>query len=752
MNAIRPLPINTEAKPCNEMSLTRMVGPPRLLISHLCDSIEIYLKPHEVKEVYRAYLFSAEAHEGQKRLSGEPYIYHPLAVAYILADMRMDAQVLCAAILHDVIEDTGTSKEKLAQEFSEEIAELVDGVSKISQIQFATREQAQAANFCKMLFAMNRDIRVIIVKLADRLHNMRTLKVMKPEAQRRIARETLEIYAPIAGRLGMNKMRVMLENLSFAVLYPLRHKVLTQQLSKLRLKRKDSFKTICESIEKHLVGNHVIAEIQERIRHPYSLYRKMLERIESSPVDRRKSFSKVTKPHLIRIVVDRVDNCYRTLGIVHSLYKPVTDGFVDYIAIPKTNGYQSLHTTLVGPHGAQIEVQIRTMTMHELAEEGIVAHGLYKLDKLDSEPTVQPELSGCAVRQRASQWLRGLLDMPKISNDSLEFLEQVKLDLFPDEVYVFTPKGEILQLPKGATAIDFAYAVHSDVGNHCIAVKVNHQYVPLATPLLSGQTVEVVTSLWARPNPSWLNFAVSAKARSHILHFLRNLTHEEAISFGKRLLDKELETYHLTIDSLNAEQEATLLKTFGVDRLDALLMDIGLGNRMALVVASQFEPTLEARPVPADNANPSKPLVIKGSEGIVVNFARCCRPIPYDEIIGFFSAGKGITIHTANCGNISELRNYPEKCLSVEWEVNIEREFLVDIRIDVHNQRGVLGVVTTALANMGSNIEHVVHDNRDRFSSTLKFCITVRNRQHLASIIRYIRQFDMVTRVQRCRG
>jgi len=754
MNAIQTLPTNREAKHeakrFNEPCTTRLVGTNRLLISHVCDLIDTYLKPEEVKEVYRAYLFSAEAHEGQKRISGEAYIHHPLAVAYILAEMQMDAQTLCAAILHDVIEDTNISKEKLAEEFDEEIAELVDGVSKINQFQFATREQAQAASFRKMLFAMSQDIRVIIVKLADRLHNMRTIKVMKPEAQRRIARETLEIYAPIARRLGMNKMRLTLEELSFVTLYPLRYKVLAQRLSKLRLKRQESARTICTDIGKHLSENHVIAEIQEQIRHPYSLYRRMLERKSLASTDRRKSFHKSTKSFPLQIIVDRLDNCYRALGIVHSLYKPITNGFTDHIAIPKTNGYQSLHTVLMGPRGTRIEVQIRTTAMHKLAERGIVAHGLYKLD---SESKGQPELSDCAVRRHTSQWLRDLLDMPKITNDSLEFLEQVKLNLFPEEVYVFTPKGDILQLPKGATAIDFAYAIHSDVGNHCIAVKINHQYVSLATPIASGQTVEVVTSLWARPNPSWLNFAVSARARSHILHFLKNMTQEEAIALGKRLLDKELANYNLTIDSLTKEQQVILTTVFSDSNFEALLMDIGLGNKMALVVASQFETKPEARPLlTTESKQSSKPLIIKGSEGVVVNFSRCCRPIPYDEIVGFFNAGKGITIHVANCQNISELRNHPEKCLAVEWEANIEREFLVDIRIDVRNQRGVLGTVTMALANMGSNIEHVVHDNRDKFSSTLKFCITVRNRQHLANIVRHLRQFDMVTRVQRNRG
>lgn len=749
MNA-QSLPINQEAKHCcRETNVPPLTGSHRLLISQVCDLLETYLKAEDVRAIYYAYLFGAEAHEGQKRISGEPYIFHPLAVAYILAEMQMDAQTLCAAILHDVIEDTNISKEELASAFGGEIAELVDGVSKINQIQFATREQAQAANFQKMLFAMNQDIRVIIVKLADRLHNLRTIKVMKPESQRRIARETLEIYAPIAGRLGMHKVRVSLEEMSFAILHPLRYKIIVQRLNKLHLKWMDNAKNICSDIEKILAEQHVIAKVRERIRCPYSLYCQMRDRKHANSTDRKKSFYKSTKAFPVQIIVDRLDSCYRALGAVHQLYKPVSNGFIDYIAIPKANGYQSLHTLLVGPRGIRIDVQIRTMAMDRLAESGIVAHGLYKLD---NETSGQLELTECAVRQHTNQWLRDLLDMPKITNDALEFLEQVKLNLFPEEVYVFTTKGDILQLPKGATAIDFAYAIHSNVGNHCSAIKVNHHYASPATPLVSGQMIEVITSAWARPNPSWLNFAVSAKARGHILHFLKNQTQEEAIMLGRQLLDKELDAYHLTVEQLTEAQKSLLTATFDYKHFDTLLMEIGLGNKMALVVASQFETKPEARSILTPACKQQEPLVIKGSQGIVVNFAHCCRPIPYDEIVGFFNTGKGITIHVANCQNISELRNYPERCLAVEWESGIEGEFLVDIRVDVRNQIGVLAIVTTALANMGSNIEKLVHDNKDKFSSTLKLCITVRNRQHLANIIRRLRQLDGVIRVQRDRG
>lgn len=737
------VPAKSVSKPA---AMTDLLGSlRRLLISDLCALIETYLPLAEVKEVYRAYLFSAEAHEGQKRLSGEPYIHHPLAVAYILAEMRMDVQTLCAAILHDVIEDTGISKEEITDEFGEDIAELVDGVSKLTKVPLETYEQAQAANFRKMLLAMNRDIRVIIVKLADRLHNMRTLGAMKIASQRRIARETLEIYAPVASRLGMNKVRVALEELSFKTLYPLRHKVLKQRMEDFHHKRLDNVKAVQTSLTKHLSDHGIHAKISERTQHTYSIYRKMREKKGAASTDKKKSFYKVMKTYTFRVVVDNVDACYRSLGIIHSLYKPISERFSDYIAIPKINGYQSLHTVLVSPYGAPIDVHIRTTAMQEMAETGIVTNGLYKFD---NDMNTSVELSNQAVRQRASEWLRDLLEMPEISGDSLEFLEHVKMDLFPDEVYVFTPCGKILQLPKGATAIDFAYAVHSDVGNQCIAAKIDQQYLPLSTPLMSGQTVEVVTAAWARPNPSWLNFAVTARARSHILHFLKNIERDQAITLGHRLLDKELSVYNLAVDKLTAEQQQQLLQVYKVDSLDTLLADIGFGHRMALVVARQFDPEPQFELL----NHHSKPLMIKGTEGILVNFARCCRPIPYDEIIGFFSAGKGITVHTASCRNIAEFRNHPEKCLPVEWEAGIEGDFLVDIRVEVRNKRGALATVATALANMGSNIEHVANDNRDDFSSTLKFCITVHNRTHLASIIRHLRRFDIVTRIQRTRG
>jgi RelA/SpoT family (p)ppGpp synthetase len=727
--------------------------PSRLLSSDLCQLLETYLEPDQVKAVYRAYLFSAEAHDGQLRLTGEPYVFHPLAVAYILGQMRMDSQTLCAALLHDVIEDTNIAKKQLTNEFGEKIAELVDGVSKLSSIQFATREQAQAASFQKMLLAMNQDIRVIIIKLADRLHNMYTLGAMKPTSQRRIAHETLEIYAPIANRLGMNAMRLKLEELCFAALYPLRYQILKERMQKARTKRFDILRSIQALFEQHLRKHNLNAQVINREKHYYGLYCKMLEYKSTSSPDKRKSFVRSTNMCAFRIIVDTVDACYRALGIVHSLYKPLCERFRDYIAIPKINGYQSLHTILFSPYGFLIEVQIRTTDMHELSETGITAYGFYQLDKQSANLSKPPSQ---LAHQRATEWLQSLIEMSKNAGDSVEFFNQVKMDLFPDEVYVFTPKGKILQLPKGATAIDFAYAIHSDVGNRCIAAKIDNQYVSLSIPLVSGQTVEVITTPGARPHRNWLKFAISARARSHIRHFLKNLEHNDAVSLGKRLLEKELASYSLSIEHLTEQQRNHWLKNLKVESIDKLLADIGLGNRMALLVAAQLNLSLESalKPTSPVNGNQYKPLIIRGTAGILVTLSRCCRPIPGDEIIGFMSAGRGLIIHQTICKHVTEYQfHHPDKILSVAWEKSLEEdEFLVDIQVDVPDKKGVLAIVSAALANMGSNIKQVANENRDGISSILKFCISVRNRDHLATIIRNLRHLEVVNRIQRSKN
>jgi RelA/SpoT family (p)ppGpp synthetase len=707
---------------------------PRFLISDLCDLLETYLKRDQVREIYRAYLFSAEAHEGQHRVSGEPYIYHPIAVAHVLAEMRMDYQSIMAAILHDVIEDTGTPKEAITDEFGEEVAELVDGVSKLTQIKFESQAEAQAENFRKMMLAMVRDLRVILVKLADRLHNMRTLGVMRADKRRRIARETLDIYAPIANRLGMNQVRLELEELGFAALYPLRYRVLSEAVRKARGNRKEILNKIESAIQKRLDEEQLHCGLVSRQKHLYSLYKKIRDRVGS--------FREVFDVYAFRIIVDNVDTCYRVLGMMHNLYKPVPGRFKDYIAIPKANGYQSLHTVLFGPYGVPIEVQIRTEDMERVAESGIAAHWLYKSN----------DKGGINAQARAREWLRELLEMQRNAGNSLEFLENVKIDLFPDEVYVFTPAGEILELRRGATAVDFAYAVHTDVGNTCIAVKIDRRLAPLRTPLLNGQTVEIITATGAHPNPAWLNFVTTAKARSNIRHYLKNLQTHEAIELGQRLLDKALHNLTSTLADTPDERLEQVLSECGFDSRDALYADIGLGNRMAMLVARRLVPQEESGEEKAPETAASQPLAIRGTEGMVVHFARCCRPIPGDAIVGFISAGRGLVIHTETCNNLSDYRSRPDKWIDVEWQRDIDGEFSAEVRVDVSNKKGVLATIAAEISATGSNIENVSIEERDGLDTSLNFTVTVRDRAHLARVMRCIRKLPPVMRISRTKG
>ena len=704
------------------------------LIDDLTTLLETYLKPKQVAEIRRAYEFGAEAHAGQKRLSGEPYIYHPLAVARILAEMRMDHHSILAALLHDVIEDTATAKEHIAHEFGAEVAELVDGVSKLTQIQFESRAEEQAENFRKMLLAMVRDIRVILVKLADRLHNMRTLGAMPPEKRRRIARETLEIYAPIANRLGMNQMRVELEDLGFAALYPMRHRILVEAVKKARGNRKEVVRKIENAIKRRLREEKLSGEVLGREKHIYSVYRKMLQK--------HLSFSEVTDVYAFRIIVDSVDACYRVLGAMHNLYKPLPGKFKDYIAIPKANGYQSLHTALFGPFGVPIEAQIRTQDMDRISEAGIAAHWLYKAG----------DSAGGSAQQRAHDWLRGLLEMQMNAGNSLEFLESVKIDLFPDEVYVFTPKGVIMELPRGATAVDFAYAVHTDVGNTCVAAKIDRRLAPLSTPLANGQYVEIVTAKQARPNPAWLNFVVTAKARSTIRHFLKNLKHDESVDLGRRLLNQALATFARKLADVPAARIKTLLRELKFKSLDDLLGDIGLGNRPALLVARHLVPPAESGAGVEPVAATGQPLAIRGTEGMVVAYAKCCRPIPGDRILGYVSAGRGVVIHAESCKNVTVFRKHPEKWIEVEWAPGVVGEFAVDIRVEVANQRGALATLAAAIAERGANIENVGIEEHDGMYTAINFTIAVHDRVHLARIMRRLRAVPIVVRIARARG
>ncbi|MFV8834400.1 bifunctional GTP diphosphokinase/guanosine-3',5'-bis pyrophosphate 3'-pyrophosphohydrolase [Aquisalimonas sp.] len=707
---------------------------PNHRISELCSLLETYLEPEHVQTVYRAYRFGASAHEGQRRLSGEPYITHPVAVAKVLAEMRLDYQSIVAAILHDVIEDTPTAKEQIASEFGEEVAEIVDGVSKLTQIHFESKAEAQAANFRKMMMAMSRDIRVIIIKLADRLHNMRTVWVMPPYKRRRIARETLDIYAPIANRLGINNVRIELEDLCFAAIHPMRCRVIKAQVRKARRNQKKLVAKVNDALQERLAGMGIDAQVQGREKHLYSIYQKMHGHGE------RKGFNAVFDVYGFRVVVDSVDECYRVLGAMHGLYKPMPGHFKDYIAIPKSNGYQSLHTMLWGPRGIQIEVQIRTGEMHRVAEMGVAAHWMYKIGGA-KENTAQ---------SRAREWVKDLLEMQKNAGNPLEFIENVKVDLFPDEVYVFTPSGDIMEMPRGATLVDFAYAVHSDIGDTCLAAKVDKRLAPLRTQLETGQTIDIITAPGARPNPAWLDFVVTAKARSAIRHSLKNLRHEEATSLGRRLLEQALQSLALDLDQLPAEQVEQGLEAQGFETLEGLLENIGLGRRMPWLAARHLAGLSEE--LVESETDDLQRLTIRGTEGAVVTFARCCNPIPGDPIIGFASSGRGMVIHLQDCNNLQEYRKHPEKWLDVQWEADIQREFQVPVRVDVVNERGVLAEVASTISDSEGNILNVSVDERDGMIATINFSIAVQGRRHLARIMRRLRVLNSVLRINRVKG
>nr|VFK50202.1 MAG: GTP pyrophosphokinase [Candidatus Kentron sp. TUN]VFK50798.1 MAG: GTP pyrophosphokinase [Candidatus Kentron sp. TUN]VFK51280.1 MAG: GTP pyrophosphokinase [Candidatus Kentron sp. TUN] len=707
----------------------------RYYISELCELTEQYLEPIFVKEIYRAYLFSAEAHDGQKRSTGEPYIFHPLHVARILAEMHLDYQTIVAAILHDVVEDTPTASAHVDKAFGSEVAELVDGVSKLTHVTFNSLAEKQAENFRKMLLAMTRDIRVILIKLADRLHNMRTLDGLPPKKRSRIARETLEIYAPIASRLGLNNIAVELEELGFNALYPLRCRVLAEKVKTTRGNRRRLINKIERKIRNRLQEEQIPCQVLGREKHLYSLYRKMRSK--------NRSFSDVLDIYAFRIIVGNVDTCYRVLGYIHSLYKPVPGRFKDYIAIPKANAYQSLHTVLFEPHGVPIEIQIRTEEMNAVAETGIATHCRYRHGVTVTN----------AAHQRARKWLRGLSEIQKKAGNPMELLESVKVDLFPDEVYVFTPAGEIMELPRGATAVDFAYSVHTGVGNICVAVKIDQLYASLRTPLENGQTVEVLTAPWAHPNPSWLHFVVTAKAQSNIRSYLKKLSRNEVITLGQRLLIQPLALKSIRLGDIPQERINALLSEFGLDDLDALLLEIGLGKRAAASVAYKLLSEVGSEEMSAagypEDFQFHYPLHIKGTEGMVVALSKCCYPIPGDSIVGV-RTGRGIVIHHKGCKNVSTeyIRNSHE-LVGVEWEPDIKGEFPVGIRIHALNRKGALAAFATVIADMGANIENIALFDQDGAQSSIGFIIDVSDRHHLARIIKRLRAIDFVSRITR---
>jgi len=696
-------------------------------ISELCGELEAYLEPAQVEEIYSAYLVGAEAHDGQIRVSGEPYISHPVAVARILAEMRMDSKSIIAAILHDVIEDTPTLKEHLAEQFGEEVAELVDGVSKLTKIDFRSKAEAQAENFRKMMLAMVKDIRVIIIKLADRLHNMRTLDAMRPDKRRRIAKETMDIYAPIANRLGIFKMRHELLDLSIKAAYPMRYRALESACKEVVGYRKEIFNTIEAAIRQRLKETNIVATVKYRQKNIHSIYRKMKEK--------KLSFKELTDVFGVRIMTESVDDCYRVLGVMHNLYKPLPGKFKDYLAIPKTNGYQSLHSSLFGPHGVAIEVQIRTVEMDYFAESGIAAHWIYK----------EGETSTTSAQGRALEWLKNLLEMQQKSGSSQEFLESVKVDLFPDEIYVFTPQGEIKKLPRGATVVDFAYAVHTDVGNTCVAARIDHNMSPLGSKLYNGQTIEIISSESSRPHPSWLDFVTTAKARTNIRHFLKSLQKTEAISLGQRLLQQSVSYLRGRDTAIPKARFKKVLDQYHMADQQELLAEIGLGNRNPSLVAKAMYDIEEDSTEFDDSGNP---LAIKGTEGMVVSFAKCCRPVPGDAIAGFISSGKGIVIHQRSCPNITE-RSKEDRQLSVQWSEHVEGEYLAYMRVQVANQRGVLANLATTIANTSSNIEHVNVTEKDGRISTIEFVVTVSDRIHLARIMKRLRRLPVVNRIWR---
>jgi RelA/SpoT family (p)ppGpp synthetase len=684
-------------------------------VTQLLNKLETYLPPAQVDRVRDAYEFGAEAHEGQKRLSGEPYIAHPVAVADLLADLRMDAPTIIAAILHDVIEDTPTAKDEIAERFGADVAELVDGVSKLDHIQFRSRAEAQAESFRKMLLAMVRDIRVIMVKLADRTHNMRTLGSVPPAKRRTVARETLEIYAPIANRLGIHSIKSELEELGFKALYPGRHRIIEKALKRARGNQKQFVGKIADNLRSALEKAGVKGRVEGREKHLYSVYQKMRRK--------RAPLASIVDVFGFRIVVDAVDTCYRALGLVHGLYRPMPGRFKDYIAIPRINGYQSLHTTLFGPNGMPIEVQIRTDDMHRIAESGIAAHWQYKTG----------EDQGKSYRDRASEWLQHLMEMPH-GGSSEEFI---------------TPRGEIRRLPRNATAVDFAYSVHTDIGNHCVAAKVDRRLVPLRTPLRNGQTVEIITAKGATPNPAWVNFVVTAKARAAIRHYLKGLKHSEAVELGKRLLTQALADLDVALKKVPEDRLQNVATEFNLKSAEELFEHIGLGERLSPLVARRLLPSDADAIAVGTEPSHGAPLAIAGTEGMVVSYARCCFPIPNDPIMAYLSSGRGVVIHREACGNLRNYRKQPDKWLSVTWQPNVDRLFNVEVRIDVANRMGVLAAIASNIATTETNIEHVAVDERDGDASTLVFDLQVRDRKHLAHVIKNLRKMPEVLRVTR---
>ncbi len=711
--------------------------------SQLTLLLKEYFTQADIEQVWAAYHYAAFAHQGQTRRTGEPYITHPVAVACILAKLHMDLPTLLAALLHDVVEDTGVAITEISEQFGKQVADLVEGLTKLDKIEFQSAAAAQAENFRKMLLAMSQDVRVILVKLADRLHNMQTLDAMKPEKQKTIARETLEIYAPIANRLGLNLIYQELEDLSFKFLYPMRHRVIAKAIKVARGNRKEVIGKILDAIKQRMADAQLEADVTGREKHLYSVYRKM--------ANKATALEQIHDIYGFRVLVKDTQACYLALGSLHALYKPIPGKFKDFIAIPKANGYQSLHTTLFGPFGTPIEVQIRSEDMHKIANAGVAAHWMYK--------TTDANLS--ALQQQTHQWLQRLVEIQTESDDSYEFLENFKVDLFPDEVYVFTPKGKILALPKGSTAVDFAYAVHTDVGNSCVAVKINNELAPLRSEMHNGDNVEIITAPLAKPNPAWLNYVVTGKARSHIRHYLKTLQATESAHLGERMLNMALRALHVDPSAVADKLWLKVMRDYGVKDKSEILTDIGLGKRVGLMVAHQLtagNAELHGFENTGENTSPKTvkkldSITISGSEGMAVQFAPCCRPIPGDPILGFINKDKGLIIHTHDCPTTLKFKLDPDKWLDVEWDSDNKKLFKVNVRMVVVNQRGMLAKLAAGISDVGSNIDNVSIEEPDGSQyANVNFTVQVRDRVHLAQLMRNLRKIPDVVRINRVKG
>lgn len=703
------------------------------LFEGLKNQISAYLPPEQVALVQQAYVVARDAHAPQTRSSGEPYITHPVAVSSILADMHMDHETLMAALLHDVIEDTPVSKEDLTRLFGNTVAELVQGVSKLDKVKFKDYQEFEVTNLQKMFMAMTQDIRVILIKLADRTHNMRTLGALRPEKRRRIAKETLELYAPIANRLGIHNIKNELEDWGFQALYPMRYRALSTAVKQARGNRRELLEKIQHEILGRLEQAGINADVSGREKHLYSIYRKMK--------NKELMFNDVMDIYAFRVVVESVDHCYRTLGVVHNLYKPIEIRFKDYIAIPKQNGYQSLHTSLIGPHGIPVEIQMRTREMDEMADKGIAAHWMYKANGEHQDTTAQI---------RARRWIQSLLELQQNAGNSAEFVENVKSELYPDELYVFSPKGKIVELPIGATAVDFAYAVHTDIGNRCVGAKVDRRPYPLNKPLETGQTVEIVTSPGGKPNANWLNYVVTSRAILGIRNYLKKQQQNESTGLGRRLLSSALG--EVKLEDIAPERIEQVLQNTTQKSLDELCSEIGLGNQLAIAVARRLLGEFDSDESSSKDNNgpmPKSKAFIIGSEGMLLTFGKCCRPIPGDDIVANATPGKGLNVHRADCRNIKGWDKEPGKFFPVRWDKTGDKQFLCDIRVFIVNRQGVLAKLTTLIASQGSNIQDLATDDRDTGEYVIKITLSVRDRVHLANVMRKIRVMPDVQKVYR---